>query len=219
MAAGTKLLMSHQIDHIAIGASSLEAGTAYLHDRLGIEIPAGGKHDMMGTHNCLMSLGGACYFELISIDDAAPAPHRPRWFSLDERDTQNMLAERPRALCWIVATDDLDRLAAQSPVGLGEILELRRDNLRWRLTVPQQGNLLMDGLIPFFIEWPEDMHPSRNMADLGIRLEAVQLTHPDPELLMTYLRALEVDHLCTVSQAEPSVSFALSTPGGIVILD
>ena len=211
--------MPNQIDHIAIGASSLAAGTSYLYEKLGIQVPAGGKHDMMGTHNCLMRLGGACYFELISIDEDAPAPDRPRWFSLDEGNTDAKLAERPRALCWIVATDDLDRLVADSPVDLGEILELRRDNLRWRLTVPPKGNLLMDGLIPFFIEWPKGVHPSTNMADLGIKLEQVRLSTPEPESLASLLAALEVDHLCTIIEGKASVSFALNGPQGIVILD
>ena len=211
--------MTNRIDHIAIGASSLADGTAYLQSKIGVDVPAGGKHDLMGTHNCLMGLGDGCYFELISIDNAASAPDRPRWFSLDEQHTSDRLTSRPRALCWIVATDNLDRTVENSPVDLGEILELRRDDLRWRLTVPQQGNLLMGGLIPFFIEWPKDMHPSQNMVQLGIKLEAIQLTHPEPDMLTGLLSALEVDHLCTVSKAEPSVSFALGTPQGIVVLD
>ena len=77
----------------------------------------------------------------------------------------------------------------------------------------------MGGLIPFFIEWPTDIHPSQNMVQLGIKLEAIQLTHPEPDMLTDLLSALEVDHLCTVSKAEPSVSFALGTPQGIVVLD
>ena len=58
--------MPNRIDHIAIGASSLADGTAYLQSKIGVDVPAGGKHDLMGTHNCLMGLGDGCYFELIS---------------------------------------------------------------------------------------------------------------------------------------------------------
>ncbi len=211
--------MAHQLDHIAIGATSLESGNAYLTEQLGVTIPTGGKHDMMGTHNCLMQLGQSRYFELISIDANAPAPNRPRWFSLDDDRTNARLAERPRALCWIVATPNLDDLVANSPVDLGEILELQRDDLRWRLTVPKDGSLAMAGLIPCFIEWPASMHPSHNMADLGVTLEQIILSHPEPETLARLLNALEVDHLCTINQGNASVSFALNCPHGIVILD
>ena len=118
-----------------------------------------------------------------------------------------------------MATDNLDRTVENSPVDLGEIQNCAEMILRWRLTVPQQGNLLMGGLIPFFIEWPKDTHPSQNLVQLGIKLEAIQLTHPEPDMLTGLLSALEVDHLCTVSKAEPSLSFALGTPQGIVVLD
>ncbi len=77
--------MKHKIDHIAIGTSSLEQGIAAMKQSLGVELPRGGKHDTMSTHNCVMQAGNDSFFELIAIDPEAPAdPGRTRWFSLDE---------------------------------------------------------------------------------------------------------------------------------------
>ena len=50
------------------------------------------------------------------------------------------LAERPRAL-WVVSTDRLDELVANSPVELGEIVTFVRGERSWRLTVPKDGHL------------------------------------------------------------------------------
>ena len=108
--------MNNKIDHFAIGATSLDQGVDALKDVLGVEVPRGGKHDAMSTHNCVMQSGNESFFELISIDPDAPDPGRVRWFTLDDPETQARLKERPRALCWVVGTDDLDGTVAASPV-------------------------------------------------------------------------------------------------------
>jgi len=113
--------MHNKIDHFAIGAQSLEQGVADMLDKLGVEIPRGGKHEAMSTHNCVMQVGNESFFELISIDPEAPSdPGRIRWFTLDDAATQERLAMRARALCWVVGTDDLDAIVNASPVDLGE---------------------------------------------------------------------------------------------------
>ena len=103
---------TNKIDHFAIGAASLEQGVADMQTRLGVEVPRGGKHDAMSTHNCVMQAGNESFFELISIDPDAPEPGRTRWFTMDDPATQARLADRPRALCWVVNTDDLDGVIA-----------------------------------------------------------------------------------------------------------
>ena len=212
--------MHNKIDHFAIGADSLEQGVAAMETALGVTVPRGGKHDAMSTHNCVMQSGNESFFELLSIDPEAPAdPGRARWFSLDEPATQSRLAERPRALCWVVGTDDLDAVIAASPVDLGEVVLFTRGDRSWRLTVPKDGHLPMDGLLPAFIEWSPGPHPSTGQQDLGVTLEKVQLTHPDPEELITVLKTLKVDHLAEVTAGDAALSFALQTPKGAVVID
>ena len=211
--------MHNKIDHFAIGAATLEQGVAAMQDRLGVTVPKGGKHEAMSTHNHVMRSGNESFFELIAIDPDAPDPGRTRWFTLDDSATQARLAERPRALCWVVGTDDLDGVIAASPVDLGEIVLFTRGNRSWRLTVPADGSLPMGGLIPAFIEWSPGPHPSTGQQDLGVVLDHVQLSHPDPALLTTILETLKVDHLCAVTQGEAALAFNLTTPNGPVTLD
>ena len=132
--------MNNKIDHFAIGANNLEQGISFLQEKLGIKIPRGGKHPAMSTHNCLAQSANSSFIELISIDPEAPDPGRVRWFTLDDPKTQAQVAEAPKALCWVVNTDDLDAVIAASPVDLGEVLELSRGDLSWKLTVPKDGS-------------------------------------------------------------------------------
>jgi hypothetical protein len=212
--------MHNKIDHFAIGADTLEQGVADMEAMLGVTVPRGGKHDAMSTHNCVMQSGNESFFELIAIDPDAPAdPGRVRWFTLDDPATQTRLATRPRALCWVVGTDDLDAVIAASPVDLGEVVLFTRGDRSWRLTVPKDGHLPMGGLLPAFIEWSPGPHPSTGQQDLGVTLENVQLTHPNPDDLTSILKTLGVDHLAQVSMGDAALSFELKTPNGTVTLD
>ena len=210
---------NNKIDHFAIGAASLEQGVAAMRDALGVEVPRGGKHEAMSTHNCVMQAGNESFFELIAIDPDAPEPGRARWFTLDDPTTRARLQDRPRALCWVVGTDDLDAVIAASPVDLGEVVLFTRGDRSWRLTVPVDGSLPMAGLLPAFIEWSPGPHPSTGQQELGVTLERVQLSHPDPEALRETLVQLGIDHLAELSQGAPALSFALNTPKGRVVLD
>jgi len=211
--------MQNKIDHFAIGAHSLEQGIAAMKQALGIELSVGGKHDLMSTHNCVMQAGNESFFELIAIDPDAPAPSRTRWFTLDDPSTQQRIADRPRALCWVVNTDNLDAIVEASPVDLGEIVTFVRGERSWRLTVPADGHLPEGGLLPAFIEWSPGPHPSSAQNDLGVKLESVNINHPDVSKITAVMEALGVAHLATVSQGDAALSFTLNTPTGQVVLD
>lgn len=211
--------MVNKIDHFAIGAATLDQGVSEMQAKLGIELSQGSKHDLMSTHNCVMQAGNESFFELIAIDPNAPPPSRVRWFTLDDSNTQKRLAERPRALCWVVNTDNLDAIVESSPVDLGEIVTFTRGDRSWRLTVPADGHLPGDGLLPAFIEWSPGPHPSTGQQDLGVSLSAVNLRHPNPEQLNRTLKALQVDNLARVTQGEVALSFELQTDSGLVTLD
>jgi len=212
--------LNHKIDHFAIGCSSLEAGVTALKKSLGVEVPPGSKHDLMSTHNCVMQSGNESFLELIAIDPDAPDPGRTRWFSLDDPNTTARLAERPRALCWVVSTDNLDEIVKSSPVDLGEIVTFVRGERSWRLTVPTDGHLPENALLPAFIEWSPGPHPSTAQQDLGIALNKVVLTHPNPDSISELLVKLKADHLATVKPGKTAaLSFELSTPQGAVIID
>ena len=211
--------MENRIDHFTAGTAALDQGQASLKSKLGLEIPNGSKHDAMSTHNCVCQAGNESFFELIAIDPDAPDPGRVRWFTLDDSATQAKIADRPRALCWVVNTSDLDAVVAASPIDLGEVVHFQRGDRTWRLTVPKDGSLPEGGLIPAFIEWSPGPHPSTGQQDVGLRLEKIRLQHPDPEALSKTLSALGVDHLAEISQGERALSFVVETPNGKVTID
>ena len=72
-----------ELDHIAVVAPDLAAGVAWVREALGVEMPPGGRHPEMGTHNHLVGLGPDVYLEVIAIDQDAAAPRHRRWFGLD----------------------------------------------------------------------------------------------------------------------------------------
>ncbi len=211
--------MKNRIDHVAIGTDTLEHGKKTMQKLMGVSLAKGSKHDLMSTHNLVMQVGNESFFELIAQDPEAPVPNRTRWFTLDDPNTLQRLAVRPRALCWVVNTTDLDALVASSSVDLGKIVTFTRGDRSWRLTVPADGHLPEAGLIPAFIEWSPGPHPSAAQDNLGVTLESVNLTHPQPEQLLDQLKQLHVDHLANVAQGEARLTFSFNSPNGLVTVD
>jgi hypothetical protein len=211
-----------ELDHIVIAASSLETGVSYLEELLGVRVPDGGKHPLMGTHNCLMQIGNGCFLEIIAIDPDAPVPTRPRWFNLDDADMKARIAERPRLHTWVVRTDNIADAVAASPIPPGQIEEGRRGDRVWNITIPQDGSMPENGLFPTLIEWPDFSGPASGIVDLGCRIEALKLTHQEPERLTTALKAIGADGLAevalTADAAPPGLAALIKTPQGVVSL-
>ena len=63
---------SIQLDHIVIGASSLEQGLVWAKSTLGVDVPIGGRHEKMGTHNRVMNLGGDRYLAIHILGKRPP---------------------------------------------------------------------------------------------------------------------------------------------------
>lgn len=190
------------LDHVTIAAASLDSGANYLQQALGVELPPGGKHPDMGTHNRVARVGSGHFLELIAIDPDAPAAARRRWFGLDDSAVQARLALRPRAVGWVVRTDRLDQVLKSSPVDLGRVLSMSRGTRTWRLTVRDDGSTAFDGLVPAFIEWSPGPHPSEAMRP-GPTLAGIVLRHPQARQLREILGALDVlDAVGAIEEAE-----------------
>ena len=209
--------MKNEIDHVSVGADTLSEGIAFLKKALGVEIPRGGKHSLVATHNCVTRVGDGRFLELIAIDPDE-RPTRPRWFSFDDPATTTRLAERPRPLCWVVRTDSLDDLMETSPVDLGEAVKFQRGDRSWRLTVPPDGHLPWQGLLPALIEWSPGPHPSASQQDLGVRLRRIVLTTPDPAGLLAAMRTLHIEDLADVRKGSTHLGFEFDTTEGPVVL-
>jgi hypothetical protein len=207
------------IDHIVIGAATLEEGVAYARETLGVEIPPGGEHPLMGTHNRLARLGDNAYLEIIAINPDAEMPKRARWFALDEPDQRRRLAERPRLIAWVAGTQRLESLLAQSPVDLGQPIAASRGDLRWTIALRDDGLLPESGLLPILIQWPGGKNPADRIADVGLKLERLRLNHPAPERLRAMLDVIGATPLVTIeaTDGEPGLKAEIRRADGTVV--
>jgi hypothetical protein len=206
-------------DHLVLAAHDLDAGAAWLESRLGVKLASGGKHLRMGTHNRLLGLGDGFYLELIAIDPDAVAPGRPRWFALDRLPA----SDRPRLIHWVARSDDIEADAARSAEPPGEILPMERGDYRWRITVPADGHLPGDGLLPTLIQWDVPFHPASRLPDAGCRLMKLEGFHPQPARIRTVLDSLGLGarldvHAAAAGEAAQLVA-SVKTPRGLVELD
>lgn len=207
-----------RLDHLVIGAQTLEQGVAYVERQLGVTVPFGGVHPKMGTHNHLARLGDDIFLEIIAINPAGEVPGRPRWFSLDDRQMQQSLNESPRLISWVVNTADIKSLlqGAQCSFGTPELIS--RGALTWHFALPSDGRLLGGGFLPYLIQWHDDVHPAGKMADVGLRLKSLSAFHDNPKWLSGMLASVGADGLVEVQRAsrdKPRGLLALlDTPSG-----
>lgn len=212
--------MTARLDHLAVAATDLASGTAWLEARLGVPLAPGGAHPRMGTHNRVLRLGDGVYLELIAIDPDAPPPGRPRWFGLDEPALAARLVERPRLVAWAAATDDLDAATAASPFPHGPVHEMTRGDLVWRITIPDDGRVVEGGAVPTLIEWPPGVHPTKRMPDAGCTLERLTIRHPEPQRITAGLAAIGLaDPAVHFDGGPASLAVSLHTPDGRVTID
>lgn len=204
-----------RIDHLAVTAPSLEAGSAFVQLCLGVAPQPGGVHPRMGTHNRLLRLGAGLYLEVIAVQPGAPDPGRPRWFGLDDLAADAL----PRLGCWIARTDDLPgRLAAASePLGSAEAMS--RGALHWQISIPGDGVPPLGGVAPALIQWDTTPHPAEALPDLGCQLLALELRHPDPARVQALLRTLDLADpavaVSVVPSDTPGLRAHIATPQGL----
>lgn len=211
---------SVRLDHIVVGAGSLEEGAAYVAELLGVMPSGGGEHSSMGTHNRVLRLGGDCYLEVIAINPGAPAPARPRWFELDAGAMKEKLACGPKVITWALRTDRIDDLSRRCGGMLGKVEPMSRGDLHWRLTLTEDGSLPGAGLIPFLIQWEKTPHIAAGMPESGCRLAGLYGFHPRRDGVAEALRQLGAGHLIDLkdTEFEPALSVAVETPGGLRML-
>ena len=217
-------MLASSIDHIVIGANHLHIETARLENTLNSTFLGGGKHDLMATHNRLLKLQDSIYLEVIAVDpEARPKTNvsrRHRWFSLDSKITQERLARAAQPLTWVVAVSDIEAAKSKCDYDPGEIIEVSRDHLKWRLTVPTDGSLSEEGILPSLIEWPEGRNPAHLMADSGVRLKSLVVSHPEPKRISSLLEKLNFGGPLKVIRGTKSLSFHfLRTDGHIKVIE
>ena len=192
--------MSHAtLDHLVVMAASLDEGLAWCEATLGVTPDAGGQHAFMGTHNRLLPCSGngfeRSYLELIAIErgkQPTRSKKQRRWFDLDDEALQATLQRKgPRLIHFVARVPDAHRavhaLAAGSPaIDRGAVIEASRDTpagrLEWQITVRDDGQRLMYGVLPTLIQWGP-VHPTDSMPAAGLELVSLTASHPRADLL------------------------------------
>jgi Glyoxalase-like domain len=204
------------LDHLVVVAPDLAEGVAHVRDCLGLTMPEGGRHREMGTRNHLLRLGDAVFLEVIAVDPEAPAPPRARWFGLSEPPKGRADWDSGRRLRGFVArTDDLDGVLAAHQGLLGQAATVTRGALSWCFGVRPDGAWPADGAAPSVMDWGPSGSPARTMPDFGARLDALALTHPDPDGVRKLHAALGLaDPPAVVPGDGPRWTARITTPSG-----
>lgn len=216
---GMRTTAARALDHLLIGAPTLERGIAWLEERTGVRAAPGGSHPGLGTWNALASLGPAQYIEVIAPDPSQPGVetfYAPRLRDLRE----------PRIVTWAARGADLAGSFAASlpadlscePVRPGSRIRPDGARLSWTLAFPAhrtEGDF--GGLLPFLIEWGSEEHHPGKSTPQGLALIDLHLRHPGAGALNHALASLGIEGRAT-GDAYASMSVELETPRGRVVL-
>ncbi len=208
------MLHSH-LDHIVITAPTLQTGVEYVEQVLGVRLQTGGKHPRMGTHNCLLKLGEKLYLEVIAINPNASAPNRSRWFQLDHPD----LSQAAQLTTWVARTNDINSASAALPKSFGKIESMSRGTMNWLITIPEDGSLPLQGVIPTLIQWPNAVHPTTKLPENGCTLVRLEGFHSEPDKVIRVLNAIGFEGHFRVSALlpgqKPYLVAHIQTPTGL----
>ena len=211
--------MKSHIDHIVIGTTNLFLGTKILETKFNTKFSPGGEHQIMGTHNNLLKLQSDIYLEVIANNPNSEEPFRQRWFSLDEVRTKKKIETSPRALSWVLQVNDIENTVKKCGYNPGEILQISRGELTWKITIPSNGMLVDNGVLPALIEWPNDQHPSKKLTNSNVSINMLSLFHPEPYKIKNIISNLIESDLIQVFEGFPKIEFNLTTPNGKVLIN
>lgn len=201
-----------ELDHLVVAATSLEEGRLFIREQLGLEMQPGGRHERMGTHNGLLRIGAKSYLEVIAVDPDGIRPVVPRWFGLDT------FSGKPRLLHWVarVTTHDLETVKFPEH---GQIHRMTRGLFSWRITIPADGSLPGDGLIPTLIAWDSgSSHPCDVLAANAMSLINLDGTHPEADRIAQGISKLGLEGLLRLTPGPVSLRASLRIGSEITCL-
>ena len=202
-----------KLDHLVIAGNTLEEASDYIASSLGVALQEGGKHSHFGTHNSLLGLGNKVYLEAIAIDPDAIHPITPRWFDL------NNFQGPPKLKNWVCRCKDIEKELNNLPKQDNYIVELERSYFKWLMSVPKNGILMFDEMVPALIQWKSAVCPPKLLEESFCRLKRLTITHPLALTLNEHLKCLE-DKRVRFEKANNIALFAeIKTPHGIRYLE
>ena len=200
------------LDHLVLATPDLAATVAEFTERTGVAPVAGGAHVGLGTRNCLVSLGGSRYLEIIGPDPEQSEPSGPRPFGVDGLAVA-------RTVTWAVSPIDLDAAVAAARArgydpGPVRAMSRRRPDgtlLEWRLTDGDTAH--PSGLVPFLIDWSSSPHPTASDLPVAPLLE-LTATAPVPDEIRPLLSAVGAE--LPLTEGPVGLTFTVGTPRGPV---
>ncbi|MEM9179384.1 MAG: VOC family protein [Pseudomonadota bacterium] len=208
--------MRYQIDHFVWGTPDLAQGCEEMADLLGCTPLPGGQHPGMGTQNALLSLGEGVYLEIIAPSDD-PGPEGSLGHRIGALATPGLItwALRAEALAEVAA---LSGTCDQDLTALGPMPTQREtpegDLLSWELLFLAGHGF--GGLLPFFIDWQETIHPSRT-APITAQFASFDLASPNAIALNQTFETLGIEQLAR-SADTASLELELQTEDRTVTL-
>ena len=194
-------------DHLSVIAPSLAEGVDHVRDCLGMDIPLGGTHPEMGTHNHVLRLGEEIYMEVIAVDPGAAPPQGPRWFGLDDPETVRSDWENGlRLRGWVARSDDIDALLADHAGLFCGKTRVSRDGEHCEFSLRPDGGLPLGGLLPSVIDRGGRNPDTARMEDQGAGLHDFVLEHPSPAEITALYEMLRIRNAPRVQEG-PSVRY------------
>lgn len=207
------------LDHLVVTAPALDAGVSFVEKILGCTMRPGGQHVRLGTHNALLRVGDDSYLEVIAIDPSASPVSRARWFALDSQSASN---NSPRLATWVMRTPNIATTVSNMQCDPGPIETMSRGELEWLITIPEDGRLVCDGVMPSIIEWKTHSLPASRLPLSGVSLLRLELHHPEIHVVQNQLEQCGFRGPVTfhprLSSSIAELRAVFETPGGTVTL-
>ncbi len=209
-----------RLDHVsyACGPEGLAATVARLSQQLGVAIIAGGVHPRFGTTNAIAALADGVYLEVVGALEH-PAADKAPFGQAVKRRTQ----AGGGWLGWVVAVVDFAPLEQRLSRAAAEGHRVRPDGADLRWVQIGVNTMIVDPLLPFFVQWTSDPgeHPSAGSSG-GLRLTGLELAG-DSAILSGWLSDSDENPLegvrITWAEGDPGIVAAhFDTPNGSVRL-
>lgn len=201
-----------QLDHLAVAGETLSDAVAHVEQALGVAMQPGGQHPRYGTHNRLIGLMDGLYLEAIAIEPGVVPENRPRWFDLDNFDGPARLTN------WILRSNALVEETGTLLPHARHRVAMQRGDLKWLMTVPEDGLLPYENLYPAVLEWQGRL-PADSLTPSGCRLLHLTISHPDGDALRADVAPLLKDPKIVIEVGSHGMSAEFETPHGRRVLE
>jgi Glyoxalase-like domain len=201
-----------QLDHLAVAGETLSDAVAHVEQALGVAMQPGGQHPRYGTHNRLIGLMDGLYLEAIAIEPGVVPENRPRWFDLDNFNGPARLTN------WILRSSALVEETENLLPHARQRVAMQRGDLKWLMTVPNDGLLPYENLYPAVLEWQGRL-PADSLTPSGCRLLQLTISHPDGAALRADVAAVLKDTKIAIEVGPHGMSAEFETPHGRRVLE